>query len=189
LIQLYIYLYFNNFCHRLFLKLIVVACFSTFFINNSYAQTAKEHYKSGLAAQKINNHKEAVRIFSTCIDLKPDYTEAYLGRANSNFELKQFDAALPDYIYLYRLTPLNENYIIKSALTYFELKRWADAQNMLMKLESDEINLHIADAKIKMATCKIMLKNFDEALQYLSESISIFPDNDYIYFYKGIASL
>lgn len=152
------------------------------------AQTAKEYYKLGVDAEKKGNYKEAVKNFTTAINLKPDYNEAYFERGNANFMLKQFELSLPDYIYLHRLSPLNENYIIKAALNYMELKRWSDAQNMLMKLEADDLNLHIAEAKIKMAQCKIMLKNFEEAVQYLSESISIFEQDDQIYYYKGIAS-
>jgi tetratricopeptide (TPR) repeat protein len=57
-----------------------------------------------------------------------------------------------------------------------------------MKLEADDLNLHIAEAKVKMAQCKIMLKHFEEAVQYLSESISIFENDDQIYYYKGVAS-
>jgi len=152
------------------------------------AQTAKEYYKLGVDAEKKGNYKEAVKNFTTAINLKPDYNEAYFERGNANFMLKQFELSLPDYIYLHRLSPLNENYIIKAALNYMELKRWSDAQNMLMKLEADDLNLHIAEAKIKMAQCKIMLKNFEDAVQYLSESISIFEQDDQIYYYKGIAS-
>lgn len=155
---------------------------------NLKAQSAKDSYKNGLALQKKGNYKEALNQFNTAIKLKVDYTEAYFERANCNFKLNQFEQALPDYIYLHRLSPLNENYIIKSALTYMALKRWADAQNMLMKLEADDINLHVAEAKVRMAQCKIMLKNYDEAVKYLSESISIFADDDQIFYYKGIAS-
>lgn len=182
------YLYHNHQYQQILVKLLIITLFSSFCFSSSKAQTAKEFYKIGLSAQKVKNYSEAVKSFSACINLKPDYTEAYLERANCNFELKKFEASLPDYVYLQRLNPLNENYIIKCALTYLELKRWADAQNMLMKLESDEINLHIADAKIKMATCKLMLKNFEDALLYLTESTTIFPDNDYIFYFKGIAS-
>ena len=156
--------------------------------SNLYAQTAKEHFKNGRNAQEKTNYKEAVRCFGLAINLKADYIEAYLERANCNFKLKQFEAALPDFIYLHSKSPLNEDYIIKAALTYMELNRWLDAQNMFLKLEADDINLHVAEAKIKMAQCKIMLKNYEDAVNYLSESISIFSDNDLIYFYKGVAS-
>lgn len=152
------------------------------------AQSAKEFYKSGIEAQKRNQCNEAIKKFTAAINLKPDITEAYLERANCNFKLKQFELALPDFIYLHRMAPLNENYIIKTALTYMELKRWPDAQSMFMKLEADDLNLHIAEAKVKMAQCKIMLKNYEEAVQYLSESISIFENDDQIFYYKGVAS-
>ena len=155
---------------------------------NIHAQTAKELYKKGIEAQKKGQYQEAERSFSAAINLKKDYTEAYFERANCNFNLSKFELALPDYVYLHRHSPLNENYIIKAALTYMELKRWLDAQNMLLKLEADDMNLHIAEAKVKMAYCKIMLKNFEEAVQYLSENTSIFLDDDQIFFYKGVAS-
>jgi tetratricopeptide (TPR) repeat protein len=169
-------------------KQLIVILLLGMVVINGYAQSAKEHYKQGLEAQKKSNFKEAAKSFTSAINLKSDYTEAYFERANCNFNLKQFENALSDYIYLHRKSPLNENYIIKAALSYIELKRWAEAQTMFMKLESDEINLHIAEAKVKMALCKIMLRNFEEAVQYLSESLSIFADDDQIYFYKGIAS-
>lgn len=156
--------------------------------NPAKAQSAKEFYKKGIEAQKSNNCKEALKSFNTAIDLKADYTDAYYQRANCYTKLKQCDLALQDYIYLHRIMPLNENYIIKAALSYMDLKRYADAQNMLMKLEADDMNLHIAEAKVRMAQCKIMLKQFDEAVQYLSESLSIFANDDQIYFYKGVAS-
>jgi tetratricopeptide (TPR) repeat protein len=81
------------------------------------AQSAKDLYKSGIASQKAGNYKEAVKQFSAAINLKSDYTDAYFERANSNFNLNQFEQALPDYIYLHRLTPLNESYIIKASIT------------------------------------------------------------------------
>ncbi|HRG58379.1 MAG TPA: tetratricopeptide repeat protein [Bacteroidia bacterium] len=156
--------------------------------NPLFAQSAKEFYKKGIEAQKTNNCKDAIKSFNMAIDLKGDYAEAYLQRANCYFKLKQFELALQDYNNLHRINPLNENFIIKSALTYMELKRYADAQNMLMKLEADDMNLHIAEGKTKMAQCKIMMKNYEDAVQYLSESISIFPDDDQIFYYKGVAS-
>jgi tetratricopeptide (TPR) repeat protein len=168
-----------------FLLVLSIFCLKS---NLSFSQNAKELYKNGIVAQKNNNHKEAIKHFSKAIDLKPDYSEAYWERANSYFKLKNFELALPDYVHLHRRAPLNENYIIKLAITYMQLKRWSDAQYMLMKLEADDMNLHIAEAKVKMAQCKIMLKNFEEAVQYLSESISIFADDDQIYYYKGVAS-
>lgn len=152
------------------------------------AQSAKEYYKKGIEAQKNNNCKDAIRNFNTAIDLKGDFTEAYFQRAACYSRLNQYEQALHDYIYLHRITPLNESYIIKAALTYMNLKRYSDAQNMLMKLEADDMNLHIAEAKVKMAQCKIMLKNYEEAVQYLTESLSIFSNEDQIYFYKGVAS-
>jgi tetratricopeptide (TPR) repeat protein len=152
------------------------------------AQTAKEFFKKGVEAQKSNNYKDAIKNFNAAIDLKADYQDAYFQRASCYYKQKQYELALQDYIYLHRIQPLNENYIIKSALTYMDLKRYADAQNMLMKLEADDMNLHIAEAKVKMAQCKIMLKNYDDAIQYLSESLSIFDHEDQIYFYKGVAS-
>jgi tetratricopeptide (TPR) repeat protein len=152
------------------------------------AQSAKEFYKNGLSSQKKGFYKEAIGYFTSAINLKADYTDAYFERGNSNFKLKQFELALPDYIYLHRMAPKNESYIIKASLAYMELKRWSDAQSMLLKLEADDINLHVAEAKVRMAKCKIMLKNYEEAVQYLSESISIFADDDQIFYYKGIAS-
>lgn len=152
------------------------------------AQSAKELYKKGVEAQKVNNCKEAIKSFNLAIDLRADYTDAYMQRAYCYFKLNQYELALQDYNYLHRISPLNENFIIKCALAYMELKRYADAQNMLMKLEADDMNLHIAEAKTKMAQCKIMMKNYDDAVQYLSESISIFPNDDQIFFYKGVAS-
>ena len=142
----------------------------------------------GLEAQKKGSYAAAIKNYNAAINLKPNYNEAYFERANVNFILKQFEEALKDYLSLHRSIPLNESYIYKAALTYMELKRWADAQNMLMKLEADDMNLHVAEAKIKMAQCKIMLKNYEEAVAYLSESTSMFVDDDQIFFYKGIAS-
>jgi predicted Zn-dependent protease len=171
---------------KLKFSLVFIAFIFTTF--NLKAQSSRELFKNGLASQKAGNYHESVKKFSSAIDLKADFIDAYFERANSNFQLKLYEAALPDYIYLHRKFPLNEQYIIKAAVTYMELRRWADAQSMLMKLEADDINLHVAEAKVRMAQCKIMLKNYEEAVLYLTESISIFEDDDQIYYYKGIAN-
>lgn len=152
------------------------------------AQTAKSFYKSGISNQKKGNCKEAINNFNSAINLNPKYTDALKARALCYFNLKNYKEAIVDYDFLYKQDLLNENYIIKLALSYFELNRWADAHNMFLKLEAPEINLHIEEAKVKVAQCKIMLQDYNGAIQYLNENLSAFNENDLMYYYKGIAA-
>ncbi|MCC6252383.1 MAG: tetratricopeptide repeat protein [Bacteroidia bacterium] len=165
-----------------------IILFVFFPLHYSFSQSAKSFFKKGQSQVQSGNCEDAVISFSSAINLKPDYNTAYYERANCYFNLKKYEKALADYAYLYSKDPLKEDYIIKMALTYYSLNRWPETQNMLLKLEAPEMNVHIAEAKVILGRCKIYMHNFEDALQYLTSSIIIFPTNDQIYFYKGNVS-
>ena len=53
-------------------------------------------YDRGAAYQHEKKYAEAIADFGAVITLKPDYREAYAGRANSNLALGNYEAALQD---------------------------------------------------------------------------------------------
>ena len=165
----------------------IFTCLLFIITNAALAQSAKDFYRAGIEAQKKDNCPEAIKQFSSAITAKPNYTDAYLQRGNCYFKMKEYEFAIMDYLFLNGAHPMKEDYIIKCGITYLAMQRYADAQAMLLKLEIPEINLHVAEAKTMIAKCKIMMKNFEEAISYLSDNQSMFNDDDQLFYYKGIA--
>jgi|WetSurSiteA1Bulk_404760.scaffolds.fasta_scaffold02112_3 tetratricopeptide (TPR) repeat protein len=62
-----------------FLLPLVVA----FVSSGSYAQNAKQFYKTGLTFVKAGNHQDAIDQFTKALDLDPEYVDAYIERARS----------------------------------------------------------------------------------------------------------
>ena len=182
----YIILMFKSTTNPLKVKFFICVALLFLYGFSVQAQSAKTLFKSGKEAAKQNKHTEAIAFFTDALLKKPNYLEVFEERSKSYLALKNYEKALADFLFLQKQSPKETKYIIASANNYMLLLRWADAQYMFMKLESDAINLHILEAKEKVILCKLYLKNFEDAFYYINENISIFPESDMLYFYKGV---
>ena len=77
---------------------------------NTYAQTAEEYLKKGLAKFDLADYKGAIEDGTKAIALNPKYGEAYFWRAKFKYELKEYKEAIQDYSKAIEINP-KEGYI------------------------------------------------------------------------------
>lgn len=66
-------------------------------IGTTLSQDASVDYNSGVAKAATGKYEFAIREFSRAINKKPDYREAYEGRARAFAKLNEFDLAICDF--------------------------------------------------------------------------------------------
>jgi len=92
-----------------------LAVFLIAFTINSYAQTAKSMYKTGLAFSKNQNYSDALIALSKAIELNPEMVKAYAARAHVYEMIDSLDLACVDYNRATALKPNEEEYFYSRA--------------------------------------------------------------------------
>ena len=92
-----------------------LAVFLIAFTINSYAQTAKSMYKTGLAFSKNQNYSDALIALSKAIELNPEMVKAYAARAHVYEMIDSLDLACLDYNRATALKPNEEEYFYSRA--------------------------------------------------------------------------
>ncbi len=163
------------------LSLQAVLFLTAFFLCTvSYAQTAKEFYKTGVKLKEESRFNDAVTNFTRSINLDSTNYEAYAERAACYDELKKFDAAADDYLKVVSLKPGKLEYYIKAGEDYLQLENYKQALDVFIKSKSEEVTPQIALSKIK-------LKDFEGALFDCNNAINKNRTNDKLHFYKAMA--
>lgn len=85
------------------------------------AQSAKKFYKSGVAFSKSENYGDAVTNFSKALEMDPEFTQAYIARAEVYVNQNKFEDAVKDYERACSLVPGEERYFYNTADMYFRL--------------------------------------------------------------------
>jgi tetratricopeptide (TPR) repeat protein len=66
-------------------------------VKESFRRAAEDSLKKAQDFQQQEKYREAVKEYTSAIFFNPNYTEAYFGRGNSKFALKDYRGALADY--------------------------------------------------------------------------------------------
>ena len=83
--------------------------------------------RRGGAFLNKNGHQGAMDDYSAAIAIAPDNAEAYRGRADARFDLREFDSAIADYAAALRRDPYDEIAVAALESTYIAL--WKQRQS------------------------------------------------------------
>ncbi|MBI9038287.1 MAG: tetratricopeptide repeat protein [Bacteroidales bacterium] len=107
-------------------------------------KTPEEYYNKGNEEAKQGNYEEALENFNKAIELKPEYTDAYINRAYYAKEnLNDYKGAIEDYIIAINLnTDDNDAHAYSNmAFAKMKMKKYKEAlDDIMFSLTLDSLN-------------------------------------------------
>ena len=151
-------------------KLILLS--ALFIFACSYGQTAEEYFNSALEKYKKEDFNGAIEDYSKVIELKPKFSEAYIYRANTVFELTaDFNKVITDLNKAIELDSNNGYAFFSRALAYFR-----NGDDYLAKLDLNkaiELRPNEGDYFRYRAYTKLGLDEYDGACTDIRKSIEL----------------
>jgi tetratricopeptide (TPR) repeat protein len=135
---------------------------------------AEAYLKRGLIYFAMKNYKYAIRDLSKSLELNPADTnniELYRSRADANYEMHQFDAAIKDYSRVVIIDPKNEDAFIFRGAAKIEVNDNSGAVDDETK--AIEINKTSHVAYNYRGVAKGALKSYGEAIKDLDMAIKL----------------
>lgn len=136
-----------------------------------FSQNAKKYYKTGQEFVSAGNYKDAIEQFTKAIDLQPDFSNAYLARANTYEKLDMLKEAAEDFDRASTFLSNNTDVFYQSARLNYLLGEYqkaidkADASIILKKTNPDG---YVIKAKSLMA-----LGRYEEAMSTCNTALTL----------------
>jgi tetratricopeptide (TPR) repeat protein/tellurite resistance protein len=151
------------------------------------AAQAEEFFNFGLKNFQSGNFDVALLDFSSAIQLKPDYTDAYQNRGMCFFSLKNFDEAIKEFDKVLGLNPNNFQVLHFRGIAHSRRGEYALAVADLTKAaELDDSNTDVFFQRGVAYTYLDGLENYDSAVQDFDKVIALAPDYHHGYSYRGL---
>jgi tetratricopeptide (TPR) repeat protein len=97
----------------------------------AHSQSPKKVYKTGVEFYNSKNYNDAIEQFTEAIELKTDYVDAYVKRAESYMAIDKAEDAVDDYRRALAFDDNNEDLYYDAGIIYYELKNDSLAIEML----------------------------------------------------------
>ena len=151
-----------------------------------YEEIFEAYFTRGkIRYHKLENYDGALEDFNEAIILKPTLSEVYVSRAilkNSNGDKV---GAMNDYNKAIELDPRNGGIYFSRALLNMDHEKYLDSINDLDSVIrlglSDDYSLTMFDAYSLRGTSKVLLSDYEEALEDFDKSIELEPENGKAY--------
>jgi tetratricopeptide (TPR) repeat protein len=165
------------------LGLSVVAIILT--INTVKSNNATDLYHRGETFLELKRYKDALEVYSRAVELKPEYTEAWIGKANTLLELKRYQDAMEAYDKAIQLQPN-------------DLEAWKGRGKALDNMQRYEEAIASFDNALKIqpnnletwterGNVQIKLQQYSEAITSFDKAVKIQPNNSLAWYKRGIA--
>lgn len=129
------------------------------------------HNNLGIVLHKTGSFDKARDAFSRCINLDPNFTEAYFNRSNTFYELHEFQLALDDLKEIEKEYQPKEAIEFSKGLAYSGLKQYDSAKVMFERtLASDPSNI---ENHINLATTLYYLGDFKKSRSLCNSALEI----------------
>jgi tetratricopeptide (TPR) repeat protein len=148
----------------------------------SLVQCSPNLYNTGKDFAAAGNYKDAIAQFTKQIELKPEFTEAYISRAEAYEKTGNLVEAANDYKRATTFNAKNASYFYNAGRLDFELKDYNEAISMLSKATTLD-KKHINAFKLKLKSY-IELKEYDKALKE-SDAILALEQDPKNFFWHG----
>ena len=129
----------------------------------SLVECSPKLYNTGKDFAAAGNYQDAITQYTQQIAEKPEFTDAYIARAEAYEKMGNLTEAAGDYKRATSFDEKNASYFYNSGRLYFELKDYNEAISMLSKATTLD-KKHIKAFKLKRDSY-IELKEFDKALK------------------------
>lgn len=129
----------------------------------AFVECSPKLYNTGKEFVASGNYDDAVVQFTKLIEENPEYTEAYVARAESYEKIGKKENAASDYKRATTFDAKNEDIFYNAGRLYFELEKYDEAIPMLEKVTALD-KKHINAYKYKM-DAYIALEKYDKALK------------------------
>ncbi len=153
------------------------------FILFSCSQSSSSHFfKNGTAKYNLKDYKGAIKDYKEAIKIKPDFADAWYGKAICESLLKRYDDALSSFNKAIELDPSNKDAVFNRA--YYVKQKTGDYKGAI-----EDYNFYIkhykqnddAFAYNNMGFCKYKLNDFDAALNDINKSLELNENNPMAY--------
>jgi tetratricopeptide (TPR) repeat protein len=148
----------------------------------NWPEVPKLYFELGYAYQKLSKTEDAKTNYNKCLELKPDYANAFKQLADMDYDNAGYDAALVNYAkYFANVKEPVTNEIVYYKKGYCEnaAKKYDDAVASMRKAIEIKSNYYEAYSEIGFAFTK--LKKAEEALAAYNEALKIKPDHHSAY--------
>ncbi|MBI5404373.1 MAG: tetratricopeptide repeat protein [Ignavibacteriae bacterium] len=148
------------------------------------SQTAEEFFEMGFDSYFDRNFEDAISYFSRAIQIKPDYTEAYLYRGEARSDYGRYSDALADFDKVIKLDSVNFDAYFQKCITEYRMGNYEEAlrdcdRSILMRPPYDMA--YYFRAKIKRE-----LQDYEGAISDCNEAIGLMPAFFPYYSERGI---
>ena len=151
---------------------------------SALAQSPKKYYKTGKEFLSKKAYQDAIDQFSKAIELKPEYTDAYIARAEVYETLGKKEKALEDYQRTLVFLTKDGRIYARAGKLLYELERYDDAVEMLDKAIS-LLKKPIEPYRLKVRSL-LALDRDNEALQAANDLLNLKKDA-LNYYLRGLA--
>jgi tetratricopeptide (TPR) repeat protein len=136
---------------------------------------AERFYLSGKQALENTNYLLANDEFSRSVQSDPNYTEAYVGRGQARYQLKDIERAIADFTKAIELDPLNLSaHLYRGKANYVVQNYQSSIQDLNFVLERDQSN---TEALFCRAESQFQLGNMGESIADYTKLTELEPDN------------
>jgi len=147
-----------------------------------FSQSAKESFKAGESFVEAGNHKDAVDQFTKAINVNPDYTQAYIARAQSYKALNELEKSAEDYNRALVFKNEDAELYFSASEVNFLLKSYPEALNLINK--SITLSPKYEEAYRLMSQIQLATEDYSNALLSSEKALKL-KENPENYFNHG----
>lgn len=169
--------------------LVLAFYIARFLISPSFAPTADSTFKQGLSSLESKDYDQAINSFTTALQLKPDWVEAYLNRGQAYAQKDDYDQALSDFNAVLRINPEDVRALLHRGevfLSQNQVEKAIEDIDQVFLLDpafaKKQHNPNIADVYYQIGEKKSNDNRYDDALIAYSRAISLNPDKVWYYY-------
>ena len=156
---------------------------SVFIINSINSANAGDLLKKANTFYDLQRYEDALNNYKQAIDIKPEYAQAWNGKAKALYELDTHEEALSAYDKAIEIEPSYQDSWQGRGFVLNKLKRYQDAIYSFDKA----LKLEPKSPKVLNARGQALsnLKRYDEAIRSYDKAVELQPDYDQAFYNKA----
>lgn len=163
------------------LVFLLTACLSF----STFAQNARQFYKTGLTFVEAGNHKDAIDQFTKALNIDPEYAQAYVERARSYEAIGDLQNAADDLKRALVFEQKEPELFYDAARVNYNLGNYKNALELVT--HSTELDKKSESAFRLLSRVQMALEDYSNALVSINKALSL-KDNPENNFYRGQVS-
>ena len=144
---------------------------SLFIVLISFVQCSPKLYNTGKEFAASGNYEDAIAQFTKLIEENPEYTDAYVARAEVYEKIGEKTEAASDYKRATTFESKDKSIFYNAGRLYYELEQYDEAISMLSKVTTLDTK-HVNAYRLKMESY-IALEQYDKALKESNELLKL----------------